>query len=52
MKDGKREERTVTVGHTHEGHTEILNGLRAGEEILLERSMEKKSAPAAGGDEA
>jgi HlyD family secretion protein len=51
MKDGKREERTVTVGHTHDGQTEIRTGLRAGEEILLERSTDKKSAPAAGADE-
>jgi HlyD family secretion protein len=51
MKDGKHEERTVTVGHTHDGQTEIRTGLRPGEEILLERFTEKKSVPAAGGDE-
>jgi RND family efflux transporter MFP subunit len=32
--DGKKERREVTTGHTHRGQTEILSGLREGEEIL------------------
>ena len=51
MKDGKREHRPVTVGRSNDGHTEILQGLRSGEEILLERSTEKKASPAAGSEE-
>jgi multidrug efflux pump subunit AcrA (membrane-fusion protein) len=35
-KNGKPEERAVTPGHTEGEHTEILAGLREGEEILLE----------------
>ena len=51
MKDGKREHRSVTVGRTNDGHTEILQGLHAGDEILLERSTEKKLSPVAGSSE-
>jgi HlyD family secretion protein len=35
-KDGKRERRQVTPGRSHGGQTEILSGLREGEEVLAE----------------
>jgi multidrug efflux pump subunit AcrA (membrane-fusion protein) len=35
-KDGKKQRREVTPGHTHGGVTEILSGLREGEELLPE----------------
>ena len=45
-KKGKTEQRRVTPGRTNEAHTEILDGLREGEEILLERPDANKPAPA------
>jgi HlyD family secretion protein len=46
---GHVEQRRVSPGHTHESHTEILEGLREGEEILLERPGTKETAAAKGG---
>jgi multidrug resistance efflux pump len=37
-KDGKHEKRAVTVGKTSGNKTEILKGLKAGDEIVLEKS--------------
>lgn len=42
---GKCVRRTVTAGRSHDGQIEILEGLRAGEEIRLEPDGGKKSAP-------
>ncbi|MCI0682020.1 MAG: HlyD family efflux transporter periplasmic adaptor subunit [Gemmataceae bacterium] len=44
---GKDEKREVRPGRTSKGNTEILSGLSAGEEILLERPDQKKTPPAA-----
>jgi multidrug efflux pump subunit AcrA (membrane-fusion protein) len=44
-KKGKQHERTVTTGQVDGDNTEILSGLREGEEILLERPGEKKASP-------
>ena len=41
---GKHEKRQVTTGRTNGEQTEILSGLREGEEILLERPDSKKPA--------
>jgi HlyD family secretion protein len=49
-KNGKHEKREVTPGRTAVDHTEIVDGLREGEEILLElpglKSSEKDANPA------
>ena len=37
VKDGKHEKRTVTVGKKTDGKIEIVQGLQAGDEILLEK---------------
>ena len=42
-RDHKHDKREVTTGRTDGEHTEILNGLREGEEILLERPGHKKA---------
>ena len=44
-KKGKQHERAVTTGQVDGDNTEILSGLREGEEILLERPGEKKASP-------
>jgi RND family efflux transporter MFP subunit len=44
-KKGKQHKREVTTGQTDGDNTEILSGLREGEEVLLERPGEKKSTP-------
>jgi multidrug efflux pump subunit AcrA (membrane-fusion protein) len=43
-KNGKREERAVTPGRTFKEQTEIVSGLRAGEQISLDRSQDTKTA--------
>jgi multidrug efflux pump subunit AcrA (membrane-fusion protein) len=45
-KGSKTEKREVTTGRTHDGQTEILSGLREGEEILPEQA--DKTAPKGG----
>lgn len=40
---GKDEKRDVRVGRTSGGRTEILSGLKVGEEILLDKPAEKKT---------
>ncbi len=42
-KNGKQQQREVTTGQSDGDNTEILSGLREGEEILLERPGEKKT---------
>jgi HlyD family secretion protein len=42
-KDGKHDKREVTPGRADGEHTEILSGLREGEEVLLERPTKKTS---------
>ena len=44
-KKGKQHKREVTVGHIEGDNTEILSGLRAGEEILERPSDKKNPAP-------
>jgi RND family efflux transporter MFP subunit len=52
-KGEKPETRTVTPGRADDGHTEIVSGLREGEEILLERPGAKgsKKGPAPDNEE-
>ncbi|HEV3236587.1 MAG TPA: HlyD family efflux transporter periplasmic adaptor subunit, partial [Gemmataceae bacterium] len=40
-KDGKPQKRTVTLGERNEKQAEVLNGLAAGDEILLEKPKEE-----------
>jgi HlyD family secretion protein len=47
-KNGKPETREVTPGKTEDGQTEILSGLREGEEIFVERPGPKASKKAEG----
>ncbi len=42
-KDGKPEKRSVTIGKTSGGKTEILAGLQEGDEILLDKPGPKKT---------
>jgi HlyD family secretion protein len=48
---GKSAPHPVTVGHTRKDEIEILKGLRAGDEILLDRPAGKKSASPKESDE-
>jgi HlyD family secretion protein len=45
-KDGKKERREVTPGRTQGGQTEILSGLREGEEVLPEPEDSGSAGPA------
>jgi multidrug efflux pump subunit AcrA (membrane-fusion protein) len=50
QKDGKREKRRVTTGRSHNGHTEIIDGVQEGEEFFMQRAETKPANPTTGGE--